>query len=120
MYYGTNTTGRTSYAIGAILPTTSVINNGGYFSNTTFTVPYACHVKVSASATMEASSTTPISVAVYKGNNEQYQMFYISSGYSYQSSSGMHIMYCAAHDALTIKAKQPGMFFSINYSFEIL
>ena len=120
MYYGKNTIGRTSYAIGVIIPTTSLINNGGYFSNNTFTVPYACYVKVTAAATMEASSTTPISVAVYKGTNEQYQMFYISSGYSYQSGSGMHIMYCAANDALTIKAKQPGMFFSINYSFEIL
>ena len=103
-----------------IIPTTSLINYGGYCSNNTFTVPYSCYVKISAAATMEASSTSPISVAVYKGTNEQYQMFYISSGYSYQSGSGMHIMYCAAGDALTIQQKNAASFFSINYSFEIL
>ena len=66
MYYGTNTVGKSTFAAGATIPTTSVFNIGGYFNNTnyTFTVPYACYVKVSAAATIETTSSGAVSVAV--------------------------------------------------------
>ena len=112
MFYGTNTTSKQAFGNnGVTIPVTSLINYGGYFSNNTFTVPYSCYIKVSCTATLETSSTGPLSVAVYRNNTEQYQMFYVQNGFGYQTGSGMHFMYCAAGDALTIKSKLAASFF---------
>ena len=89
-------------------------------TNNIFTVPFLCIVKVTASATIAATSTGAVSFRLYKGTALQYEMFYMKQGYNEQSGSGFHILSCVANDVLSLKKLGICSVSQTNCSYEIL